>query len=88
MAHRRLLIRYELQKLNAIQLPQKTLTWLQFPRLASNIHFTNRMSHPDVAKVSQKLFDNGHYSQATLEAFKSLENLVKKIPAVTRLAKS
>ena len=35
--------------------------------------------HPEIATVAQKLFDDGHYAQATFEAFKYLDNQVKAI---------
>lgn len=39
--------------------------------------FDERNIHPDIASVSFKLFDDGHYSQATFEAFKLLDQKVK-----------
>jgi uncharacterized protein (TIGR02391 family) len=39
--------------------------------------FDERNIHPDIATVSLKLFDDGHYSQATFEAFKLLDNKVR-----------
>src|SRR5229473_8698309 len=44
--------------------------------------FDERNIHPDVAEVSIKLFDDGHYSQATFEAFKLLDNKVKDVSGV------
>ncbi len=41
--------------------------------------FDERNIHPDIGKVSQELFDNGHYSQATFEAFKLLDKKVKTV---------
>lgn len=41
--------------------------------------FDERNIHPEISVVSLKLFDNGHYSQATFEAFKYLDNKVKHI---------
>lgn len=43
--------------------------------------FDQRNVHPDIVNVCQKLFDDGHYSQATFEAFKFLDNEVKKVSA-------
>jgi len=34
--------------------------------------------HPRIQKASEKLFLDGHYSQAILEAFKAVNNLVKE----------
>jgi len=44
--------------------------------------FDERNIHPELAKVSLKLFNDGHYSQATFEAFKYLDNQVKKISGI------
>ncbi len=44
--------------------------------------FDERNIHPDIAKVSIMLFDNGHYSQATFEAFKYLDLHVKKLSGI------
>lgn len=41
--------------------------------------FDERNIHPELSNVSLKLFNNGHYSQATFEAFKYLDNSVKKL---------
>lgn len=45
-----------------------------------NLHpFDERNIHPEIRKHSLALFDDGHYSQATFEAFKYLDNRVKRI---------
>lgn len=44
--------------------------------------FDERNIHPEIATVSKKLFDDGHYSQATFEAFKFLDNKVKTLSGV------
>lgn len=44
--------------------------------------FDERNIHPDIAQVSLKLFDDGHYAQSTFEAFKYLDNQVKAISGV------
>ncbi|NLE68400.1 MAG: TIGR02391 family protein [Lentisphaerae bacterium] len=44
--------------------------------------FDERNIHPEIAGVSLKLFDNGHYSQATFEAFKYLDIQVKKLSGI------
>lgn len=46
--------------------------------------FDERNIHPDISAVCIKLFDDGHYSQATFEAFKLLDNEVKKISGVKK----
>ena len=45
--------------------------------------FDERNIHPEIANVSMKLFDDGHYSQATFEAFKYLEIEVKKLSGIS-----
>lgn len=44
--------------------------------------FDERNIHPEIAQVSMKLFDDGHYSQATFEAFKYIDNQVKTISGI------
>jgi uncharacterized protein (TIGR02391 family) len=44
--------------------------------------FDERNIHPDLGKVSLKLFNDGHYSQATFEAFKYLDNQVKRLSGI------
>jgi uncharacterized protein (TIGR02391 family) len=44
--------------------------------------FDERNIHADIATVSHKLFDDGHFSQATFEAFKYLDNRVKKLSKI------
>lgn len=41
-------------------------------------YFTLLDIHPRIQKVSKKLFLDGHYAQAILEAFKAVNNLVKQ----------
>ena len=50
------------------------------PKPQSQTHpFDERNIHPAISAVSVKLFDDGHYSQATFEAFKYLDIQVKKL---------
>jgi len=44
--------------------------------------FDERNIHPEIRKHSLALFDDGHYSQATFEAFKYVDNRVKKAARV------
>jgi uncharacterized protein (TIGR02391 family) len=44
--------------------------------------FDERNIHPDIANVSLKLFDDGHYAQATFEAFKLLDNQIRDISGI------
>ncbi|MBL4733614.1 MAG: TIGR02391 family protein [Rhizobiaceae bacterium] len=41
--------------------------------------FDERNVHPQIGNVSKKLFDDGHFAQATFEAFKHVDNLVAKV---------
>lgn len=45
--------------------------------------FDERNIHPNIANVSKKLFDDGHYSQATFEAFKYIDKEVQRIASVS-----
>ena len=50
------------------------------PKPQTQTHpFDERNIHPAISSVSVKLFDDGHYSQATFEAFKYLDIEVKKL---------
>lgn len=51
-------------------------------------HFNQRNMHPAVEKFSKRLFDSGHYSQATFEAYKHLESRVKKMSKSKKSGKS
>jgi len=44
--------------------------------------FDERNIHPAITAVSLKLFDDGHYSQATFEAFKYLDIQVRKLSKI------
>lgn len=44
--------------------------------------FDERNIHPAIATVSRDLFDDGHYSQATFEAFKFVDKEVKKLSSI------
>jgi len=47
--------------------------------------FDERNVHPEIDKLARKLFDDGHYSQATFEAFKFID---KKVQSLSKLKKS
>lgn len=49
---------------------------------ASSHPFEERNIHPDISSVSIKLFDDGHYSQATFEAFKFIDIKVKNLSSI------
>src|SRR3982751_6570216 len=44
--------------------------------------FDERNIHTDISAVSLKLFDDGHYAQATFEAFKLIDSRVKDISGI------
>lgn len=44
--------------------------------------FDERNVHSEIASVSLKLFDDGHYAQATFEAFKLIESRVKAVSGI------
>src|SRR5262245_48956704 len=44
--------------------------------------FDERNIHSEIALVSLKLFDDGHYAQATFEAFKLIEVRVKAVSGI------
>lgn len=51
---------------------------------AGDMHpFDERNIHPAITAVSQKLFDDGHYSQATFEAYKYIDKEVQNLSATT-----
>jgi uncharacterized protein (TIGR02391 family) len=50
---------------------------------AREVHpLDERNIHPGIATVALKLFDDGHYSQATFEAFKLLDTKVKEVSGI------
>jgi len=53
----------------------------QFAEDSSNdMHpFDERNIHPEIDNVARKLFDDGHYSQATFEAYKYLDKYISEI---------
>lgn len=46
--------------------------------------FDERNIHTEIANVSMKLFDDGHYTQATFEAFKLIELTVKNVSGIQK----
>ena len=58
----------------------------QEEEIPSSIHpFEERNIHPDLVKVSKKLFDDGHYSLAVLEAFKYIDQVIKKLSKLRKI---
>jgi len=57
--------------------------------VGSTVHpFEERNVHPDLPTEVRKLFDNGHYAQATFEALKYLDEEVQRISADSDFGKS
>ncbi|PKM20013.1 MAG: TIGR02391 family protein [Gammaproteobacteria bacterium HGW-Gammaproteobacteria-15] len=51
---------------------------------ATGVHpFDERNMHPDIASLTQKLFDDAHYAQATFEAYKYVDKKVAKLAGVS-----
>lgn len=52
----------------------------EYPREKHVPHhpFDERNIHPEVTAVARRLFDDGHYSQATFEAYKLLDKIVRR----------
>ncbi len=50
-----------------------------------NLHpFDERNIHPEISKVSISLFDDGHFSQATFEAFKYIDKEVLQLAGINK----
>lgn len=47
------------------------------PVAPRELRFRDRIADPDLLKVSERLFEDGHHARAVEEAFKYLNNLVK-----------
>ncbi|ESZ64059.1 TIGR02391 family protein [Mesorhizobium sp. L103C131B0] len=60
----------------------KNVSQTQAAESRSGHPFDERNIHPEVATASKKLFDDGHFSQATFEALKFLDNKVKTLSGV------
>lgn len=59
------------------------------PQLPDGDHqFAIRDIHPSLPAEVRRLFDNGHYPQATFEAFKFLDNVVKYHARVDKTGKA
>ncbi|MGE3507182.1 MAG: TIGR02391 family protein [Alphaproteobacteria bacterium] len=58
-------------------------------RPASSVHpFDERNVHPDLSPDVRRLFDNGHFAQATFEALKFLDEEVQRISGEADYGKS
>jgi uncharacterized protein (TIGR02391 family) len=58
------------------------------PPRALDHPFDVRDMHPKLPAEVRRLFDNGHYSQATFEAFKYLDNTIKHLTGVEKTGKA
>lgn len=45
--------------------------------------FDERNMHPDIASLTQKLFDDAHYAQATFEAYKFVDKKVSRLAGLS-----
>ena len=53
-------------------------------RASADVHpFDDRNVHSDLPEAVRRLFDNGHYAQATFEAFKFIDEEVQRIAGST-----
>lgn len=50
--------------------------------------FDSRNIHPDLPEDVKRLFDNGHFSQATFEAFKFVDEEIQRISSSSDFGKS
>lgn len=55
------------------------LAYAEEPRTAPDHPFESRNIHPALPAKVKKLFDDGHYSQATFEAFKFVDKEVARL---------
>ncbi|MEC9369656.1 MAG: TIGR02391 family protein [Pseudomonadota bacterium] len=70
-------------KFQSIVRRAKLYTAKEVPQSDVELHpFDERNIHPEIAEVSKRLFDDGHYSQATFEAFKFLDKQVSKLSKI------
>ncbi len=60
----------------------KNFTEAKSEPIGGNHPFDERNIHPKIAFVSIKLFDDGHYSQATFEAYKLIDKEIQAITAI------
>jgi uncharacterized protein (TIGR02391 family) len=58
------------------------------PREFEGHPFELRNIHAALPAVVKRLFDNGHYAQATFEAFKYIDNEVKRHSGLRRIGKA
>jgi uncharacterized protein (TIGR02391 family) len=55
------------------------LGYAEEPRTTTEHPFETRNIHPALPKIVKKLFDDGHYSQSTFEAFKFVDKEVARL---------
>ncbi len=49
-------------------------------KVSTEMHpFDERNIHPEIATITSKLFDDGHYAQATFEAYKYIDKRVQNL---------
>lgn len=53
------------------------------PELEGTLHpFDERNIHPSIVNLTKKLFDDGHYSQATFEAYKYIDKEIQSLSSI------
>lgn len=74
--------KFEFVVRNAHKFSDRETTRIELDRLHP---YEDRNVHPDIDTITRKLFDDGHYSQATFEAFKLVD---KKVQELSKLRKT
>lgn len=59
--------------------PNFTLSKKEVARTSQLHPFEERNVHPEIDKITRELFDNGHYSHATFEAYKYIDKKVQTL---------
>lgn len=72
-----------LQIFESIARKAHRFTEVDYRDLLTQHPFEKRNIHQELASVVRDLFDNGHYSQATFEAFKYIDKLVRTLASST-----
>ena len=72
-----------LQLFESIARRAHRFTDLDYRELLAYHPFEKRNIHQELPSVVRDLFDNGHYAQATFEAFKYIDKLVQRIASTT-----
>jgi uncharacterized protein (TIGR02391 family) len=68
-----------LQAFERITRSVRRLGYAEEPRTSTEHPFETRNIYPDLPIIVRRLFDDGHYSQATFEAFKFVDREVARL---------